>query len=529
MTREHERVNRTTWLASRKKLLRRIQAQLKQRLGVEHFVDPAYSNELDREWKKDWRASTYNKLWKDLGKTSIVLGADFHAYAQAQRAHLRILREWPQNQKLILCLECFAQGDQKALDQFSRGEIDIEELGKKTKWDQQWGFPLDQYKPLLNLAKEKGFLIYGLDVRMKGESAEILHRRDGMMAKKLVEISKEHPDVVLYSVIGEYHLAKKNLPQQIVTEDKGLKGRITVLHLDSPELYFKLAKRGQESSVEIMAADDHVYCLMVSPPWMKWQSYLMFLDHTLDQEIEEDQEDVDLTEHVSRSVDILANDLSVRIPFEEASVLSHQSSGLQKIVKNFFQGFEQKAFLYNVENDRSFIVPQKNLLYLSRLSVNHTASLAALYVHAQLAKRKETLWNLPNDFWALVWFEAVAFWLSLWINPKRKPDRLEQVAVKPQANPIFLDAYKIALERKMIEKNFFKTGVIKEATFKPAKKESYLEAARLLGYLFGEQLYLWQRQKKWSKDYILSLLSTYFDPKTIDKTFWQLMNKLRKS
>ena len=85
-------MNRTTWLASRKKLLRRIQAQLKQRLGVEEFVDPSYSEELDSEWKKDWRASTYNKLWKDLKSAKIILGADFHAYAQAQRAHLRILR-----------------------------------------------------------------------------------------------------------------------------------------------------------------------------------------------------------------------------------------------------------------------------------------------------------------------------------------------------------------------------------------------------------------------------------------------------
>lgn len=522
-------MNRSTWLTSRKKLLRRIQAQLKQRLGVEHFVDPAYSKELDREWKKDWRVSNYAKLWKDLKSVKVVLGADFHAYAQAQRAHLRILREWPENQKVILCLECFSQEDQKALDQFLKSEIDFVELQKKTKWQQQWGFPFDHYKPLLSIAKDKGFLIYGLDVRMSGESAETLRRRDALMARKLTEIHQQHPDSTLYGLIGDYHLAKKNLPAQILAVEPSLKGQVLVLHLDSPELYFKLANRGQEASVEVMSAGENLYCLMVSPPWMKWQSYLMFLDHSLDQEIEEDSADIDLTQHVSRSVDILSNDLGVRVSIDEVSILSHHSSGLQKIVKNFFQGFEQKAFLYNVENDRSFIVPQKNLLYLSRLTVNHTGSIAALWVHAQLSKRKETFWNLPSQFWALVWVEAVAFWLSLWINPKRKPDRLEHLMLKPQTNPILLDAYKIALERKMIEKNFFKTNVVKEAKFKPAKKESYLEAARLLGYLLGEQLYLWQRQKRWSKDYILSVLCTYFDPKTIDKTFWQLMNKIGKS
>lgn len=529
MAREHEGVNRSTWLASRKKLLRRIQAQLRQRLGVEHFVDPVYSRELDREWKKDWRASSYPKLWKELKAAPVVLGADFHAYAQAQRAHLRILREWPKDQKVALCLECFSQSDQKILDLFLKNEITLEELKQKSKWDQQWGFPFEHYAPLLVLAKERGFLLFALDMRMKGESADILKRRDEFMAKKIVEVQKMHPQLCVYAIVGEYHLAKRNLPTQVLVEEPSLKNKIVTLHLDSAELYFKLGKRGQETNVDVMSSEDHIFCLMVSPPWMKWQSYLMFLDHSLDQEIEEEAEEVDLTQHVWRSIDILSADLGVKVSFDEASVLSHQSSGLQKIVKNFFHGFEQRAFLYNVENDRSFIVPNKNILYLSRLTVNHTASLAAFYVHAQLSKRKETFWNLPNQLWLLVWIEAVSFWLSLWVNPSRKPDRLEQVPIKSKNNPIILDAYKVALERKMIEKSFFKTNQVKEASFKPVKKESYLEAARLLGYLLGEQLNLWQRQKKWSKEFILSVLATEFDPKIGDKTFWELMNKLRKS
>lgn len=520
-------MNRSTWLTSRKKLLRSIQAQLKQRLGVEHFVDPAYSRELDREWRKPWRASSYDKLWKELKVTKLVLGADFHAYAQAQRAHLRILREWPEGQSLALCLECFSQSDQKFLDQYVKGLLSAEELKSKTKWETQWGFPFDHYLPLLLLAKQRGFLIYGLDIRMNGESADVLKRRDLAMAKKVSEIHRQNPDVALYAIVGEYHLARKNLPSQILAEAPEFKDQMLVLYLDSSELYFKLGQRAQESSVEVMSAEGNAFCLMVSPPWMKWQSYLMFLDHSLDQEIEE--EDVDLTQHVWRSVDILSADLGVQISFDETSVMSHQSSGLQRIVKNFFQGFEQRAFLYNVENDRSFFVPRKNILYLSRLTVNHTATLAAFYVHAQLSRRRETFWNFPNGLLPLVWVEAVGFWLSLWVNPKRKPDRLEHIPLKSKNDPVILDAYKLALERKMIEKNYLKTNQLKPAQFKPVKKESYLEAARLLGYLLGEQLFVWQRQKKWSKEFILSILQTEFDPKAGDKVFWELMSKLRKS
>lgn len=525
-------MNRSVWLSSRKKLLRSIQAQLKQKLGVEYFVDPAYSRELDREWKKRWRISSYSKLWANLISAKIVFGADFHAYAQAQRAHLRLLREWPSGSKLILCLECFSQNDQKALDAFLRNEISAEDLRRKTKWDEQWGFPFEHYLPLLNLARERKILLVGLDVRMKGESVEILRRRDLMMAKKLNEVLQAYPEAVLYAIIGEYHLAKKNLPMQILLENPALKGHLVTLHLDSAELYFKLATRGQEANVEVMSSDENVFCLMVSPPWMKWQSYLMFLDHALDQEIEDEdgvEGEIDLTQHIWRSIDILVSDLGLRISLDELSILSHQSLGLQRIVKNFFHGFEQRAFLYNIENERSFVVPQKNILYLSRLSVNHTASLAALYVHSKVSGRKETFWDMPGCFLPLVWIEAVAFWLSLWINPKRKPDRLEQVPIKLKTNAVVLDAYKIALERKLIERNFFKTGTIKEAIFKPNKKESYLEAARLLGYLLGEQLYQLQKQKKWSKEFILSILATNFDSKKIDKTFWDLMNRLRKS
>ena len=522
-------MNRSTWLASRKKLLRRIQAQLKQRLDVEYLVDPAYSRELEKEWRKDWRISSYSKLWKELKESRVVLGADFHAYAQAQRAHLRILREWPKGQQLALGLECFSQEDQKFLDQFVNGEIDASTLKVKTKWDQQWGFPFEHYLPLLNLAKENGFLLFGLDIRMKGESAEVLRRRDVVIAKKIVEILRQHPETILYAIVGEYHLAKKHLPCDIIAQDVSLKDQVVTLHLDSSELYFKLGKRGQENKVELMQLDRQSFCLFVSPPWMKWQSYLMFLDHTLDQEIEEDQEDIDLTQYVWRSVDLLSADLGVKMSFDEATVYSHQSKGLQRIVKNFFHGFEQRAFLYNVENDRSFIVPQKNILYLSRLSVNHASTLAALYVHAQLSRRKQTFWHMPEDFWLLTWVEAVGFWLSLWINPRRKPDRLESIPEKSKNSPIVVDAYKVALERKMIERDFYKTHQVKEAMFKPAKKESYLEAARLLGYLMGEQIYSWQQQKRWSKESILSILATEMNSKTMEKTFWQLLNKMKKT
>ena len=111
------------WLQTRKRLLSQIKAQVGLRLGPHAMTIPGYSSVYGREFKRPWKKSSHQELEKEVLNSSIVLGADFHAFSQSQRIHLRILRDIPQSIRVVLALECFESRHQKYLEQWLEKKI----------------------------------------------------------------------------------------------------------------------------------------------------------------------------------------------------------------------------------------------------------------------------------------------------------------------------------------------------------------------------------------------------------------------
>ena len=84
--------------------------------------------------------SSFGKLIKEIEKARLILGADFHAYQQSQRSHLRILRSLDPSLPIVLGLECFEVQHQSYIDAYLAGVLTDDELLRKTKWKQRWGF-----------------------------------------------------------------------------------------------------------------------------------------------------------------------------------------------------------------------------------------------------------------------------------------------------------------------------------------------------------------------------------------------------
>ena len=57
----------------------------------------------------------------------------------------------------MLALESFQVSAQKHLDAYLDGSLTLDGLRQKSKWDRTWGFSWDHYRPLLELAKVRGF------------------------------------------------------------------------------------------------------------------------------------------------------------------------------------------------------------------------------------------------------------------------------------------------------------------------------------------------------------------------------------
>jgi hypothetical protein len=516
-------INQSEWLKTRKNLLHQVKSQVQIRLGPLPESLRQYAKSLDRDFRVAWRPCRTAELERGMNAARVVLSADFHAYSQSQRAHVRLLRDHIGNRPVTLAMECLPLGGEEATGEFLRGRLSERRFLRAVNWEKGWGFPWENYRPIFELARDRGFDVRGLHYRGNGD----LQRRDAWTAKRILQLNEESPDALIFVVIGEWHLAAAHLPHRL---RDGLKGAadVLVVHQDVERLYFRLAERNREGGVDVMKAAKNRYCLMVSPPWMKWQSYLMFLEQAYDRDLQEDLA-IDYTDHVASLIELLEADLKIQTKKGHIQVYCSNSKTSLSRLRLSLPPKQEKVLVHHLENDQSFFVPSRDWLYLSRPTINHASGLAGQYVHAHLCRRKRTLWDLPRDFLPLIWVEAVGFFFSKWINPKRKAETLESVRVQLAARhpkDRGRRALLLALDHRLSEVLWVRTGRLRRAQYKPGGSTAYLEAARIVGSMLGERLFQKVRSRTISLAKLMSYLKVSVDSREFGKFYWKLIREI---
>lgn len=515
-------INQQEWLRTRKNLLDQVKFQVELRLGRPSRALRQYAKSLDLEFKNGWKACGETDFVRALARARVLLSGDFHAYAQSQRAHLRILRDLVPHQRIQLALECLPANAGPAIRSYLSGKMSEKKFLQEVDWDRSWGFPWEHYRPLMELARDRGIEVTGLNSRISAGLAQ----RDQQMAQIISRLRREDPEALVYVVVGEWHLAHSHLPRRLRV---GLKDHeLMVLFQDVEQLYFRLAKAQSEGVTDYLKGAGNRFCVMFSPPWMKWQSYLMYLEHAYDRDLQEDLA-IDYSDHVASLVEVLEKDVKVATTRSRLQVYcSNSRTSLARLKVSLPKRFG-KILLYHLEHDLSFLLPEKDWLYLSRPTINHASALAGQFIHAQLAERKRTLWDLPQDFVALIWVEAVGFFFSKWINPKRKAEnwdslrlRLEATSPKDKGRMALL----LALDHRLSEVVWVQTGRMRRSRYKVRDTGAYVEASRLAGNQLGERLF----QKVRSKDISLQQLMTYLkvnvEGPEFAKMYWNLIRRI---
>lgn len=518
-------INQQEWLRARKNLLDQVKSQVQVRLGPLTPALRRYAQGLDGEFRGAWRPSSDAQLSVALRRARVVLGADFHAYSQSQRAHVRLLRDQMDERHVILALECLTSDHDEVVRRFLKGQISESRFLEEIDWSKSWGFPWEHYRPLFELAKDRGFEIRG----MNPPHTENLRQRDQWMARRILQWRSQNPDALIYVIVGEFHLAQNHLPRLL--RSRGLlASELMLLFQDVESLYFKLAKNRREGSVEVLKGASNRFCLMVSPPWMKWQSYLIYLEHAYDRDLQEDPA-IDYTDHVTSLIKILENDLKIQIKKSAVQVFCPNSrTPLSRLKASLPKKFS-RILLYHLEHDLSFLVPERDWLYLSRATINHASALAGHFVHAQLCRRKRTLWNQPQDFLPLIWTEAIGFFFSKWINPKRKSDTLESIRLQlaaRQPSDRGRQALLLALDHRLSEVVWVQTGRTRSSGYKPRDKFAYVEASRIIGTMLGERLFQKVRSGAISLAQLMSYLKFNIDQKEFNDFYWRVVREIDK-
>jgi uncharacterized iron-regulated protein len=111
----------------------------------------------------DFTASQ-QKILQELLPANIIYLGEVHDRSQDHQDQLAIIQYlYQKSSHMAIGLEMFQKPYQGSIDRYLTGQISESELIKQTEYQQRWGFPWENYAPLLRFAKEHQLPIIALN------------------------------------------------------------------------------------------------------------------------------------------------------------------------------------------------------------------------------------------------------------------------------------------------------------------------------------------------------------------------------
>ncbi len=298
------------------------------------------------------------------------------------------------------------------------------------------------------------------------------------------------------------------------------------------------------------------YCILSAPPWIKWQSYKTWLednsdllDDPSDHEGEGGARDfyhqvLDLAQRIASFLGLKPRELDL------FSVLTAGDVNAIEVLEKYSKSLDHpntpaRALIRAeiVENQSCFL-PEPSVLYLSDLSENRAAEKAAQLVAVKIDSTPSGwVYGESGDpkeiFYRLALWEAIGFFGSKVINPKRKCNqygdfealigrmrrqRLKESLKNQREVAIQLLAHR-AYELRRIKTG--KGGGGPRKLYKLPPRQYFLAACRL-GQILAHRLYEAMASERISMDTIRGLFSPLSkDAKAGESRYWELVKIVR--
>ncbi|MEZ4741516.1 MAG: ChaN family lipoprotein [Bdellovibrionota bacterium] len=400
----------------------------------------AYSSRFEQSLPENFSHTTIAKLCQKIEKSSIVLYGDFHTLRQSQRGLVRIIREMLQTEprkKISLALEAFRAADQIFLDGFQRGTLSEEKFLRKTDYHVRWGFPWNNFKMLLDFARDHGIYVFGINSENSGKDS--LNKRDNFAAEVLSRRSSSHPGEIIFCLIGEHHLADNHLPKSILNDVVGRKAKVLRIVSNVDKYFFQISREKPTLSTEYLKLKDNLYCVMNSPPWLKWHSFTIWEElrsideyQDFDDELENEEEFEQYTEqtydvdyHFLSIVKELAKFIGAKIPENSLSKFTIYSNLFSDQVGQVNFGdaeldSEIEIMLRRSNLDGIYFVSDSNVILLNDLSINNLSEVASQFIHKLLTGFSDTNGDESERFQRRIIKSMIGMLGSKMLNPKRK-------------------------------------------------------------------------------------------------------------
>jgi hypothetical protein len=397
------------------KLLKNIKRSIREVQGPE-----------DREVKSYYRSyaaflekskafpSGMDAVLKKTEETGILLVGDFHTLWQSQRQFIKVLEALESREGApVVLLEMAEARKNKILSMFLEDNISEKEYLDKSNYFSSWGFDFSHYLLILKYLKAMKLKAFGIN------SPGFLRERDTFMAREIFNISKKTDSRPIVVLVGDLHIAPAHLPREL--SKLGLSP--ATLYQNSETITLRRMREGRDP-YEFFQLSQTDFLVNNTPPWIKMQSYLTWLEHGAEALYsmygycpqEEDEEDEsDFTATVQNYIIALKDIFGLHNKKDDDFEI-YSMEDLSFLDDSYFRKEPGKTFAKIIKEARSLFMTHNNTIYTVFPDVNHTVEESMHYLMGK---------DLPagddeESFWERIRYFASGYLASKMINPARE-------------------------------------------------------------------------------------------------------------
>lgn len=356
-----------------------------------------YRRNYQKACNRPFTSSTMIELNKKILLSNFIFVGDFHTFDHCLKNLLRILKLLvSKKRKVILALEMISNQDFQLLESFLQGHITELEFLQSINLGHSWKFPWTHYRSIYEFVKMNP-LIEIIGVNTVGT----LDKRDSFCAELLADKYEKNQNKTFIILYGEYHIAPNKIPQKLMNLTQN-KTKQLILHqnLDAP--YWKIVNKKRTISEQmVIKYNAHEFCLLSSPPWMKYESMCYWYENLYD------DPEFDLHQYIiENGLKLLSTNtvdnftflgkqiillFKLQLKAEDLSFNLYDFTKydfLQKYIKKVFKNKKAHSFVGQlIETQHMLIIPGSDKIYCASYSSNKMAKLAGGFLYLEFCKQ----------------------------------------------------------------------------------------------------------------------------------------------
>ncbi|MDH4467417.1 MAG: ChaN family lipoprotein, partial [Bacteriovoracaceae bacterium] len=261
-------------------------------LSYEHYYSPeiqSYQENYESYSTRPFKNSSLEDLYQAVFTSDIIYLGDFHTFDQNLKNFIRLANNCiTNNVPLCFALEMLFPEHKKYVDAYFEGDITELEFLESIQYHDSWRFPWTHYKKIFDFAKKHAIPIVGLNSKGK------IEKRDERAAHYIVQTKKKYPNLHVFVFFGEYHIVPNKLPNFVSKKlkseksknyksSKSIKIDQLIIHQNLENPYWKIVNNHKGlKQYKILKFNPNEYCIISSPPWMKYESMCYWYENLMD-------------------------------------------------------------------------------------------------------------------------------------------------------------------------------------------------------------------------------------------------------